>query len=258
MRLLVLALLVACAKKSAEPAVSGGGVTEPVVIVIDEDENELLGAELLQATAPCGNLLKLEPAAVLGKLSDGEVRCLEDTLRTTDRQTVKNKLSRVLLADAWAKGDPVRWEAVAERHLNQINRSDPNLAYKFSNHLGQRGADRADDAIRWADVALENRTLWAGDDYVKRVYALYRIKALASQAKWQALEEAAVRAPSEALLRDRDLARNQTKTFAREWLEYARVSSRDATVAMQICTSAAGTSAFCEGEREPANPSETP
>ncbi len=257
MRLAVLAMIVACAKKPAEPAATGAS-SQPVVIVIDEDENDLLGAELLQATAPCGDLLKLEPAAVLGKLSDGEVRCLEDTLRATDRQTVKNKLSRVLLADAWAKGDPVRWEAVAERHLEQIDRSDPNLAYKFSNQLGQRGADRADDAIRWADVALENRTLWSGDEYVKRVYALFRIRAVAAQAKWQSLEEASVRTPTEDLLRERDLARNQTKTFAREWLEYARVSSRDATVAMQICTSAAGTDAFCDGEGEPANPSETP
>src|SRR5262249_11235790 len=68
----------------------------------NEELQELIGSELMQATAGCGDLKKMEPAAMMGKLSDGEIRCLDKTLHEADRQTVKDKVSRVLMADAWA------------------------------------------------------------------------------------------------------------------------------------------------------------
>ena len=36
-----------------------------------------------------------------------------------------------------------------------------------------------------------------------------------------------------------------TKVFAREWYEYAKVAGKDATKALQLCTSAAGTEDYC-------------
>ena len=218
----------------------------------DEDDalESMFGSELMIATAECGDLIKMEPAAMMGKLKDGEIRCLDEKLHEAEKQTFKDKLSRVLMSDAWAKGDTHRWEAVVRRHLSEIDRSDPNLCYKFAVHLSKKEAEFADETMRWSDVALENRSQWTGDIHVKRVYALYKLKTLSAQKKWAAAEEAYVNAPSpdtDDAVKD---ARNQTKTNAREWLEFARSAGKDQTVAMQLCVSAAGTADFCREDVE--------
>jgi hypothetical protein len=241
----------ACGKKtpaanSSEAVDYSGGFIE--ISLDDEDDlDEMFGSELMVATAKCGDLVKLEPSAMMGKLNDGEIRCLDQQLREAERQTVKDKISRVLQSDAWAKGDQHRWEGIARRHLEEIDRSDPDMCYKFSLYLSKKGPDFMDEAMRWADVALENRSRWSGDLHVKRVYALYRLKAMAAQKKWQHLEQKYVEEPSEENLQVKDETRNLTKTLSREWLEYAREANKDPTVALQLCISAAGTTEFCEG-----------
>ncbi len=212
----------------------------------EDDLDELFGSELMVATAQCGDLIKLEPAAMMGKLSDAEIRCLDKQLRDAERMTVKDKISRVLLADAWAKQDEHRWEGVARRQLEEIDRSDPDMCYKFALYLSGKGPDRMDEALKWANVALENRSMWTGDLHVKRVYSLYKLKALAAQKNWGYLEDQLAKSPSvEAEDAVREM-RNLTKTLSREWLEYARSAGKDPTVAMNLCVSAAGTSGFCD------------
>ncbi len=244
-------LALGCGKKTPVASSDGqvefsGGFIEISLDDEEEDLDDMFGSELMMATAKCGDLVKLEPAAMMGKLKDGEIRCLDQQLRDAERQTVKDKISRVLLSDAWAKGDEHRWEGIARRHLEQIDRSDPDMCYKFSLYLSKKGADFMDEAMKWADVALENRSRWSGDLHVKRVYSLYRLKAMAAQKKWTHLEEKYVADPTEETLSDKDETRNLTKTLSREWLEYARQSGKDPTVALQLCISAAGTAGFCE------------
>jgi hypothetical protein len=249
--LALAALLAACGGKTKEtvasPAADGeGGDPNAVVITLDDEESMLDVDELKAATEPCGDLLSLEPQAMMGKLKDPQIRCLDESLRTAQKQTVKDKISRVLMADAYAKGDLHRWDAVAKRHLETIDRSDPDLCYKYALHLlNNSPADHMDEAMRWADVSLENRSVWSGDVFVQRVYSLYKLKAMAAQKKWNWLEEEYVRAPSETLSADKEEARNLTKTNSREWLEYARNAGKDTTLATQMCMSAAGTEAFC-------------
>jgi hypothetical protein len=240
-------------KKKKKPKRGQEPVEEPadagptfVDISFDDDDEDFFGSELMMATAECGDLIKMEPAAMMGKLNDGEIRCLDDKLIESEKQTFKDKLSRVLMSDAWAKGDKHRWEAVVRRHLTDIDRSDPNLCYKFSVHLSRKDAEFADETMRWVDVALDNRSQWTGDIHVKRVYALYKIKTVAAQKKWMFLEDEYARKQEPALLEGVKEARNATKTYAREWLEYAQVAKKDDTVARQLCVSAAGTASFCE------------
>jgi len=244
-------LALGCGKKTPVASSDGqveftGGFIEISLDDEEEDLDQMFGSELMMATAKCGDLVKLEPSAMMGKLKDGEIRCLDTQLRDAERQTVKDKISRVLLADAWAKGDEHRWEGIARRHLEQIDRSDPDMCYKFSLYLSKGPAEKMDEAMKWADVALENRSRWSGDLHVKRVYSLYRLKAMAAQKKWTYLEEEYVKDPSEEILSTKDETRNQTKTLSREWLEYARSSGKDPTVALQLCISAAGTAEFCD------------
>ncbi len=243
-------------KKPVAPSVpSGGGgasdqvgASDDVQIEIDYgDLDELDLVELNRVTTDCGDLLKLEPTAMLGKLSDAQVRCLNEGLDTAERQTVKNKISRVLLQDAWAKGDTHRWAGVAARHLEEIDRSDPDLIYQFCWHLVQLGnPDRMDEAVYWAGVALENKAAWEGELHVKRVYSLHKFRTTAALKKWEYLEARYSAASAEADLATVDSARNELKNYAKEWLEYAKVAGRDRAEPMRVCSMAAGTSRFCD------------
>jgi hypothetical protein len=247
-------MLLACAKGPAQPA-TGASTSGPSqwVTFDDDDEDEmddLMVIELMKATAECGDLKKLEPSAMMGRLSDGEVRCLDDTLKAAERQTFKDKISRVLMADAWAKSDTHRWEALVRRHLNEVDRSDPNLCYKFALHLSKSSGEFSDEAMKWIDFALENRTHWKGELHTRRVNSLRKLKAYAAQKKWQWLEQDFARAPSAEVKAQALLARNEAKTYAREWLEYAKQAGKDYTQALQLCISAAGTESFCTGVLE--------
>ena len=259
MRILVIVvipflMLASCEKKPAQTGATSGaaaGAGQWVSFDDDDDDDEdmddLMVIELMKATAECGSLEKLEPSAMMGRLKDGEVRCLDDRLKAAELQTFKDKISRVLMADAWAKGDHHRWEALVRRHLKEVDRSDPNLCYKFSLHLSKSSGEYADESLKWIDVALQNRSFWKGELHTRRVNSLRKLKAFAGQKKWQWLEEQYARKPSDKARADAGKARNEAKTYAREWLEYANQAGKDYTQALQLCISAAGTEAFCSG-----------
>ncbi|MEQ1564906.1 MAG: hypothetical protein ABMA64_04660 [Myxococcota bacterium] len=224
----------------------GGGFVE---IDLGEDLamlDELDGIELRAVSDTCGDFLRIEPAARLGRLSEEEIVCLNQSLDTAARQTTKDKISRVLLADAWAKGDTHRWMGTAARHLAEVERADPDLIYLFTFQLVQLGnPDRMDEAIHWANAALDNKHVWEGETYVKRVYGLHKVRAMAALKKWEYLESVARRDPSPDARLTADAARNETKTFAREWLLYARSADRDDAEPMRVCAMAAGTDDYC-------------
>ena len=254
---LSLGLGVACKKKPVENTVKTETTTSDAPVFVDlsleeeeELEEEMMGSELMVAEGDCSNLRKLEPKAMMGKLSDGEIRCLDRTLRESEKQTSKDKLSRVLMADAYAKKNDDRWETIVRRHLNDIDRSDPDLCYKFSTFMLKRVPDKgptaADEVMKWADVALENKQQWTGDTYVKRVSTLYRVKATAAFKKWEWLENEFKEKPSEDLSKNKEEARNEAKNLAREWLAYSKEAGLDGSMANQMCVSAAGTESFCE------------
>ena len=250
-----LVLTAGCGKKKvATPVGGGGGSTDFAAsgfVDFDFEEEEealedLMGSELEVINAECGNMFELEPLALNGMLSDPQIRCLEERLKESQRQTAKNKLSIVVMTDAWIKGDEHRWEGITRRHLEEIDRSNPDLCYKFAYILSKSTPDKMDEAMKWADVALDNRSRWEGDAHVKRVYTLYKIKSVSAQRKWEWLEQKYSKDPSEDLLQEKEEARNLTKTMAREWLEYARQAEQDETVPYNLCVSSAGTSEYCE------------
>ncbi len=195
----------------------------------------------------CDNLTALEPMAMLGKLSQGQEACLESSYGVASKQTDKDKLSRVLMTNAYASGRRGEWEQLVKRHLDEVDQSDPDLCYKYALHLSKKGPGRAWGVIRWSNLALENRTVWTGDTYKSRVNALYKLRAVAAQALWQDAEETHASAPTDESKKSVDETRNQTKVLAREWYEYAKVAGKDATTALQLCVSAAGTQDYCEG-----------
>ena len=243
-------LLLGCGKKGTPNNAAENPTPVPtgfidLSLLDDEDDDDLFGAELLSATGQCGDLIKLEPSAMMGGLTDGEIRCLEDALRDSERQTVKDKVSRVLMHDSWAKGDKHRWESIVRRHLEQIDQSDPDLCFSFATYTAKRGSEYFGETMRWIDVALENRSEWEGDYHVKRVYTLYKLKAKTAQSKWAWLENEYLSGATAELNEQRQVARNEAKTYAREWLDYAVSANQDITLARDLCESAAGNKEFC-------------
>ena len=249
-------VLSSCGKKQPVEASTDEAIpTKFVAIDLSEEEDELaamMGSELQAAIAPCGDLVRLEPSAIMGRLKDGEIRCLDRMLRESEKQTVRKKVSLVLYKDAWAKNNLHRWEGIVRRHLTEIDQSDPALVYVFARHLAQKGPDYMEEAIRWADVALDNRSAWVGEDHVNKVFTLRKMKAISAHKRWQWLAEKYATEPTEELAEAQRLARNQTKTLAREWLDYARSAERETDTAYQLCISAAGTDGFCEESGEDA------
>jgi len=222
-----------------------------VDFVFESEKADLKDRDLLEKTAAiseCAELLKLEPRALLGRLKEVEIQCLEQRLRHTDRMTMRDKISRVLMADAWAKNLPHRWEAAMRRHLTEIDRSDADLCFIYARHLAKAGTERVRETIRWSETALQNaRRQWSGSTLTKRMYTLHRIRSLAAQQKWYDVEQQfLVNTTDRALLDRASRWRNITKSLAREWLEYAGAAEEPQSTPFQVCVSAAGTEDFCK------------
>jgi hypothetical protein len=205
------------------------------------DTVELAGS----TDSTCTKLIALEPRAITGNLETAHVDCLERRLRHEDRQTTKNKISRLLMADAWSKKEILRWEATVKRHLEEIDRSDPDLCYMFARHQAKYGAERVDSTMKWANAALANSLNWEGATRVDRVLALHRINALAAEDKWYTSEDAFQQSRSSETMLGAEFWRNQTKSYAREWLEFADRSERDTEIPYRLCLSAAGAHDYC-------------
>ena len=200
-----------------------------------------------QTDNSCDNLKSIEPKAMLGKLSKGQEECLEGRFENTTVQTEKDKISRVLMTNAYSSWNMAKWERLIKRHLDEVDRSDPNLSYKYAQYLKKQGVGRAQGALRWADVALEQKHLWSGSNYVNKVYQLYKLKATVAQKLWMAAEKKHQAGPTPDTQKAVENAKNKTKVAARDWYDYAREAKKDTTVALQLCSSAAGTKDYCQG-----------
>ncbi len=198
------------------------------------------------ASVNCDDLVALEGLSLLGQLSPEQVTCLQGKLATSRVQTTRNKLSRLLLVNAQTRGDIPQWEALMRRHLEEIDRSDPALCMVYAVHLHKKGAEFDDEAIYWAAYALENKQVWTGDEYVKRVYSLLRLRAEAAHTLWGASEKAYQQDATDENDAIAKEYRGMAKDFSREWLDYARASGQDFKLALELCRSASGSDAFCQ------------
>ena len=237
-------------------------VAPPVEVVTNVVEPEVVVAPAptpaptpapAPAPAPavgCSDLMALEAPALMGRLTPVQISCLEETLTTRPPQTTKDKISRVLLINADASNNRAEWARLLRRHLNEIDRSDPDLCFQYAIYLAGGGVSRAQRVIRWADYALENKSRWMGDTFQSRVFDLYRLKAQAGNRLWEQstvdLNNAADN--REELIQQESRARGRAKTFALDWLDFARATGQDSTQAMSLCVSVAGNRNYCRDQ----------
>ena len=231
----------------AEGPVKDAAPTDWVGLSFDHERDAIGSIGLGEAAAAgCDDLVALEPFALMGKLSKEQIRCLEESLRLADRQTRKDAISRVLMADAFASEEQHRWEGAVRRHLESIDRSDADLCYIFARHLAQKGEEFLPEAIRYSNLALENSLQWEGQLRVDRMYQLHRINALGAQQMWYEAEQENVDRPSRQVRLRAGFWRNQTKNLAREWLSFSLAAGLDPRAPFELCVQAAGTQQYCE------------
>ncbi len=197
------------------------------------------------AMAACKDPVALEPRAIAGELTDEDRTCLEARIAGEKKQTAKDKLSRLLLVDADARGDKARWATLMVRHLDAIDRSDPDLCMRWAQHLARGDIDDAEASLYWADVALENKHAWEGPRHVSRVYGLLQLRAEVSHRPWADSEADFQAERSDENMDEAEVWRGRARTASREWLDQARGSGQDTSRARVLCESAAGAVEYC-------------
>lgn len=207
------------------------------------------------STAACDDLVRLEPTAMIGQLTNADVACLETRIAQDPQQTQRDKVSRVLMVNAEGRGDMAAWMALAARHLEVIDRSDPDLCYRYALLLARGEVEDAETALRWADYALENKHVWQGPTYTQRVYALLGLRADLAARLWRDAEQTYIDDRSDDAEAEASRWRGTAKDAAREWLDYARASAQPIEQPGVLCRSAAGNEQFCA---EGAPPVEAP
>ena len=200
----------------------------------------------VSATASCDNLVTLEPFAMLGTLTQEQIGCLEQKIVASGKQTDRDKVSRVLLANAEGRGIAEDWLRLASRHLDEIDRSDPDLCFRYALTLSRQGTlDDADEVLRWTDYALENKSAWEGPTFIARVYNLHRLRAETATRLWIDSEEDLLGERTEENLAEAEEARGLAKNSSREWLDYATIAAQPVGRAHQLCEASAGSPTFC-------------
>lgn len=188
----------------------------------------------------CEDLKGFENAALLGRLTAASIACLDARLEREQ----SDEISRILMVDAFSRGDVDSWERRARHHLTTFEPVDPDLAYKYALFLS-KGA-RSDEVIRWSNAALARSEVWSGDTHGLRVYSLHKLRSSAAQKIWQGQEGLHATTPTpESAQRVQD-ARAQTLDFARQWLAFAKGAGKKVKTAHTLCMMAAGSSAACD------------
>ncbi|MCK6522523.1 caspase family protein [Myxococcota bacterium] len=224
----------------ADPAVTGGGGTTTAAVATGPAKPQL-------SDNTCTDLVGMEPDALMGTFSPGRIECVERRLANMkELQTTRDKLSRLLIANAEATQDWETWERLMKRHLEEISRADPDMCFRYALHLSKKGVAYGEEVIRWTGYALENKQKWTGDVYKKRLYHLYRVRTEAAAELWKDAEQILILEPTDENEARTDRYRALAKEYAREWLDYAKASEQGTERPLQLCLSAAGTMAACQ------------
>jgi hypothetical protein len=181
-------------------------------------------------------LVHLEAEATRGALLRRDLDCLENGFANTSVMTTKDKISRVLLVNAYAKDTKV-WAQLVERHLQEVDQSDPDIAYLYSYYLYNQKEKDLDAIIEWTEVGLDRKQEWKGTIHVNRVISLLRLRSLAANDIYinLAKQNSETNEDQDTLFK----ARNRTKTVTREWMDYAKASERNFQEAFDLCITVA-------------------
>lgn len=180
---------------------------------------------------PC-DTQDLEPRAMAGKLTDEERACLEARRDAEPAISVRDAISRLLMADAWARRDTKGWTLLARYHLEHIDDEDPTLAYKYALRCAIAGPGKSEEAIYWASRALSLPSRWDDEERTSKEYSLHKIRAVAARELWET-------APDEP-------TRLRVAMYAADWAVYAASVGKDVDQPKQLCLAVGSTDPRCQ------------
>ena len=177
------------------------------------------------------SLQLLEEKAGRGALMPNQINCLESAYAMSEKITTKDKISRVLLINAYAY-DTRNWAKLVGRHLQEVDQSDPAIAYLYTFYLNNRKKPDHQAIIKWSETSLERRAEWKGKTYTNRTFQLLKVRAVAATNRWA---DTANNGDTERA----EEQRLEAKTFAREFLDFAKSADMETQEAAQLCITAA-------------------
>jgi hypothetical protein len=146
----------------------------------------LLTAALAADRVRCDDFTQLEPQAVSGKLTPEVIECLERHYAMPDERQ-KDKISRTLIANAYAAGNDPEWARLVQRHLDEVDNTDADLLYKWVLYLYRPDIKDWHGALAWSDKVLEHQAEWTGDVLKQRLTGLYKVR---TGARWKLVLDA--------------------------------------------------------------------
>jgi len=114
----------------------------------------------IEGWAPCDDLVALESDAKRGRVNDDLSSCLRSKYRKP--QSPKSRILGILMDQADTELDGKLWEELMAWHWNITGSDDALLAFRYAEFLVVQGSEEAEDAMRWAKVALQQKDTLRG------------------------------------------------------------------------------------------------
>jgi len=153
----------------------------------------------IEGWAPCDDLVALEADAKRGRVNADLQSCLRSKYRRP--QSAKSRILAILMQQADTDDEGKQWEELMAWHWNITGSDDALLAYRYAEYLVVRGADEAEDAMRWAKVALQQKDTLRGRSGRAAIVKLHVLRVETAKRMLLDAEATAERDPS-ALHRD--------------------------------------------------------
>lgn len=186
-------------------------------------------------TESCANLRLLDLEARQGHLDEADIECLVRKWDGASR-VARADISKVLMADAYAKGDVPEWERLVEQHVRQVDARDPEVAWTWVNILAHY-PDRTAHLLLAVDDAEAVAHQWPDNLRQLRLARIHELRTEGTLRLWKALGTT-----DEAW-------EKRTRKAAREWSLYLldHPSAGSPSRAVDVCTEAAGEFEWCIG-----------
>jgi hypothetical protein len=189
----------------------------------------------------CVPFARWEHVALLGSLPPAIAACLEAHVTTDAPAASRVQASRLLVTNAWSRGDIAAWLPRIERHLQELDPADARLAWTLARHHARSDTpESAREVLRWSEVA--ERGTNPPEPTLQHRLTRSKIRAIAAHRLWKA---AVANGGSSNVAAQRDLAARS----AAEWVRVLTEAAEDPTEARALCHEAATEATICLGVR---------
>jgi len=128
----------------------------------------------VEGWAPCDDLVALEAEAKRGRINGDLRACLRAKYRKP--QSPKSRILGILMNQADTDAEGKLWEELMAWHWNITGSDDALLAFRYAEYLVVQGSDEAEDAMRWAKVALQQKDTLRGRSGRQAINKLHTLR----------------------------------------------------------------------------------